>query len=426
MGDLRNQAKKYKEEGKYQNAIEIYEKIWTKENTDKWAGWEYAYCLKKVKEITKAIMVCKYTYKLDNNFVLNNDLMAWCVYEKYFQEKKETLAHHEIIKLDKIAKAAIGLIEQKQGSAYEHIVFAIIHIYKNKGDRISFEKIVDWLGRLKIDLLSDEAVKYIDKKGNDSEWQSRKEEYFSYYSKALIVLERYNECIECCELAEKKLKTYHYDNDIWIKARLYYSQGMLEEYNKALLGLTELSLKKNHWSIIFKIAQLYDKKGEGEQALLYVFKALLSRDPDRMKVKVVYFAAEILEKMEDYDLAKLHYIYFKKIREDNEWEVPLELDKKIEECKGTCETSQITSKYMRNIWIKRIKGNSQVYKGVVSKIMKNGKNGFILYNKNSIFFRLVEVVGRVKERDNVTFIIEDSFDKLKNKRTKEAKYIEIV
>lgn len=427
MGDLRDQAKKLKEAKKFSEAVQIYEQVWSKENKDKWIGWEYAYCLKQANEITKAIAICKHTYLLDKNLKINNDLMGWCVYEKYFKNKKESYSAHEIEQLESVGQAIINIIEQSPKSAYDHIIFSIINIYKKKGDKKSYGKILEWLNRLDVDLLSTDTFSYVDYKGNNSELQSRKEEYYSLRSKCLITIEEYEECIRCCEDAIEQLENFHYDNDVWIVARKYYAYGMLGEFDKAISGMKNLAIKKNHWSLLFNIAQIYNRAGQSDKAMLYSYKALLSRDPDKMKIKVIYFVAQKLHKLGETDLASLHYFYYMKIREENDWGTSVQVDNYIKNNPPT--EINVSPGSMKKIWINKVKANSKIYTGRISKIMPSKKTGFINFDNNkSVFFRVSEIQGRCKvvENLNVSFILEDSYDSKKDKITQEAKYIEIL
>ena len=426
MEELRKQAKELKDTRKFKEAIQLYEKIWSKENQDKWLGWEYAYCLKNDGDITKAISVCKETHKLDSKFVMNNDLMAWSVYEQYFKIKKDVYTEQEMNQLEIVGQSIIRLIEQKQKSAYEYIVFAMINIYKKKGDKNSYTKIIEWLDRLDSEQLTNEIVSYTDKRGNDAELQSRKEEYYSLRSKSLAELERYQECIECCDNAEKNIEKYHYNNDIWLQARKYYSYGVLGEYEISVSGLKELANKKNHWSLLFKISQIYDRSNQSEEALRYAYKALLSNDPDKMKIKVIYFVAQKLQEMGDVELSNMHYIYYKKVREENEWSISPRIETYISMLSDTKKDFSFMK--MKRIWLEKVKDGLEVHSGVISKIMKNGKNGFISCKRGSYFFKVNEAFGgrKVKENAEVTFLIEDSFDFSKGKKTEEARYVEVI
>lgn len=426
MRELRNRARQLKADREFQEAVEIYEKMWSRENTDKWLGWEYAYCLKQIHELTKAIAVCKHTFVLDKGFNVNNDLMAWCVYEKYFRDKKDIYSAHEVENLERTALAIISLIKQNSKSAYERIVFSLINIYKKKGDKKSYIKILEWLDRLNVDLLSTDILVYVDKNGKDSELQSRQEEYYSLRTKSLLALERYKECIAFSEEAEKTIEKFHYGNEIWIQARRYYSYGMLGDYEKAIEGMKELVNKKNHWSLLFKISIIYDHAGETDMAMRYSYKALLCKDPDKMKVKVIYFVAQKLHESGEIELADLHYCYYKQIREANNWGISTQVEAYISNI--PVPEKKFSVDRLRRIWLSKVKSGSKLYYGKVSKIMPNKKNGFISFDNKSIFFRVNEAFGRnkVKENVKVSFIIEKSFDNKKNRDTQEAKYVEVL
>lgn len=206
MEELRKRAKELKDDKQFKQAVELYAEIWSNDNKDKWLGWEYAYCLKQLGEITKTIEVCKETYKLDSKFTMNNDLMAWSVYEKYFKTKKDVYTDQELEDLELIGQSIIELIDHKEKSAYEYIVFAMANSYKKKGDKNSYTKIINWLDKLDSTKLSDEVVSYVDKRGKDTELPSRREEYYSLRSKSLIELERYKDCIKCCDDAKKDIE----------------------------------------------------------------------------------------------------------------------------------------------------------------------------------------------------------------------------
>jgi len=426
MDDLHARARQLKNTKEFSEAINIYEKIWFKKNNNKWLGWEYAYCLKQINEITKAIAVCKATFLIDKKFNMNNDLMAWCVYEKYFKEKKEEYSAHEIENLELVGESIISLIDQSEKTAYEPIIFSLIAIYKKKGDKKSHTKIIEWLDKLDVNSLNNKNISFKDSRGNDMELQSRKEEYYSLRSKSLLILECYEECISCCEEAEELIDKFHYDNDIWIEARKCYAYGMLGEYDKAIFGMKKLIVKKNHWSLLFNIAQIYDILGEAETSLLYCYKAFLTKDPDKMKVKVIYFVAQKLMDLGEHELANMHYLYCKQIREENNWTISEQLETVVKNISDS--DISISPFEMIRIWLNEVKSKSEVYYGKVSRILPNKRNGFISYGKKSVFFKVNETFGkgRVKENTNVSFIIEDSYDIAKKRETKEAKYVEIV
>ena len=239
-------------------------------------------------------------------------------------------------------------------------------------------------------------------------------------------LNKYRECIDCCVSAESEIEIYHYNNDIWIKKRRFSSLGRLGEYETAISGLKDLLLHKEHWTLFFEIAELYEVSDKRNLAIHYAYKALLTRDPDKMKINVIYFIAEKLAGSNECEISNKHYAYYRKIKEENDWSIPLEVQSYISTLDDCYE--EISHKEMQKIWLKAIKDREKTHNGKVSKIMNNKRNGFIQFGKNSVFFKTYNVFGRksVNEKDNVTFIIEDSYDFSKKKNTKEAKYIEVI
>lgn len=428
MDEMHKHGHELRKDGNFEEAVNVFIEIWSEDNTDKWIGWEYAYCLAKMKNINAAIKICKHTYKIDDKFEMNNDLMAWCVYEKYFKnEKKKQHTQHELDKLDEIATVLTGIIKQKKGSAYEPIVFSIVEFYRKRNDSDSNKMILKWLACLDPELLSNEPAAYENDKakGNVLELSSRKETYYSVKTKSLLALDKYSECIECCNVSKEQIQIYHYNNDIWIESRRLISKGKLGHCKEAIEGLKELSLRVEHWSLLFEIAKLYKSGNMPKEAILYSYKALLSKGKENMKVNVVLFVAERWDELNNSYQANRHYAYYRKIREENGWNTSHTIHQRLE---GMKLEKDIHYNVMQQEWVSWIKGKNQILEGVVSKIMPNGKNGFIKSNGNSFFFKLDSVIGKKKVRkgSKVAYILEDSYDPSKKRYGKEARYIEII
>ena len=83
----RNQAKKLFDKKEYEEALPVYEKIYSPE-CEKWIAWEYARLLKQLSRLDDALEISKALYLREKTFVYNNNLLSWLLYEKYFKEKK--------------------------------------------------------------------------------------------------------------------------------------------------------------------------------------------------------------------------------------------------------------------------------------------------------------------------------------------------
>ncbi|MCP1111562.1 tetratricopeptide (TPR) repeat protein [Lachnospiraceae bacterium PM6-15] len=428
MDSLRKQAQEARKNRRFQQAVGIYRQIWNEKNSDKWLGWEYAQSLKMIGDIETALSVCKTTYRLDKNFCYNNDLMSWCVYERYFKEDKKIKSDYEMQQLERVAKSIIALIAQKPENAYENIVFAMVNLYKKTANNESRNKALEWLEKLDVDKLPTNSKTYQSENVRSGviELASRKEEYYATKSKLLVKLRMYEECINCCEAARKEIHTFHYDNDIWIEARRFYSIGMKRNQDEGIAGLMKLLLKHEHWAFMFYIAELLESKERLEEALLYCYRALLVKEPDYMKVNVISFTANLLERLGEKELAKKHLLYARIIRMEKGWSV---LSIVEEHLFNNEENLTAIKRYdMEKIWLQGLKEKEDVYYGKVFKILNKGKSGFIKMKSETIYYKGKNVYGskQINEGTYVCFIVDKSFDFKKQTEGKEAKYIEIV
>lgn len=426
MVDKRENAKELRKLKKYEDAIKIYATLWNEENKDKWLGWEYGYCLKYNNNLSEAIKVCKNTYKIDKNFKANNNLLSWCIFEMYFGSRKQDSSTIDIKKIEIIAESITKIIGQSKGNPYEKIVFNMAERYKKKGDRSSYEKMLFWLEKLNVGELDQKTYLFTDNSGREIECHSRLEEYYSLMSKGLLELEKYQQCIECCDEALSKINKFHFDNNIWIEARKYFSIGMLGEFDDAILKLKNLILRKNHFSLLYKISILYKIQGNVKLEEEYLLYSLLGKEKDTMKINIIYQEAKVLENLGELYHAGIHYYYCFKLRRDNDWKISESLQFDLSRCPISSDTEAlINSNFMKEIWLKRYIKFSKSYYGIINKIMPSGRTGFIKYGNNSIFFRMSEVMykSKIKINDEVEFCITESLDKVKNQISKEAIFI---
>lgn len=429
--DLRKKAKTYREKKDYSNALPIYKDLWEirVDSWNKWLGWEYADTLKKLNQIDEAIAICREVYLYNKDFKYNNDLLCWCLYEKYFKSYIEN-NNNSFNKLIEIAEFITMITEQKgKSSAYESTVFKVIDILKSQSN-ISYSKILYWIDKLDYNLLSDDVIVYTLPNNNSKEGASRKEDFFSIKTKAFEKLHKYLDCIECCNIAFEVITQFHFDNDIWLELRKYYCVCMNSEgsdFENAINKLIQLANRKRHWVIYFKAFQCYCEKGKYKNAIVYGSKALLSNEPMDRKVKLLLDYGLALENIGDTSNAKYHFELVYHIRKQNSWSIHQML---LEKCfqYNIVDNEYKDKSFFEKFWIKNSQSNKKTIKGVVLSIMPHGKSGFIkVESGESYFFKKNSVISGLKQlrvKSNVTFCLVDSFDVKKQQKTKEA--IEII
>lgn len=424
MNHNREIAKQLCSQGKLNESIEIYKSIYEKsKKIDCWLSWEYAYVLKKAEKIDDAIEVCKQYYRVNKNFKYINDLLSWCLFEKYFKNI-EPIDDKKRQKCIKIGEFVTKITQQNDKLPYELIVWKIIKLYKSD---INFnaKKINYWLNKLDSSKLSKEPYILVDKFNKKVENASKKEEWYSLKSKALIKLKEYIECIKICNLAMKDIKKFHYNNDIWIKTRKAKCIFILGNPECSIKTLEEILKEKEHWSIYKTLFEFEIKLNRTDKALTYAYIAALTKDPPKVKINLYHEIGHTLEKMGKKEIALKHYLFSKEIRENNNWIIPDLLTFDINRLINEVYIDEIDL-YMqlKKFWIDEKRKLITQYEGVISNLLPNGKCGFIECNDGqSYYFKVSSIIENdslLTINKKVTFSIRDSYDRKKRINTKEA------
>ncbi len=423
MEDLRKKAKEFRNNKKYDLSIDLYQQIF-KPNSDKWIAWEYADSLKRTLQIDEAIIISKNTYLNDPNFKFNNDLLAWLLFEKYFKNIKEKYTLYETQHLYEICQFIIKIVPQTDTSP---LTKTIIKTSKILIRQRLYEQVISIIDFIDLDLLSDEPKIYEDSNKKQKQYQSEKEAIYIYKSKALLRLNKLEECISCCNDALNFVNTFHHDNDIWLQVRIAKCFSKLGNIDDSFSRLHELSIKHNHWYIYYEIAKIYLLKEDFTTALHYMYRAAVSLDPPKVKVTLYFDIANILEKIGDTYNSNLHAQFVVNTRLEEDWNIPDKLRKLVNKIDGPEINGPIKLHYLNNFWISKIHEFTGTHNGVVSKIHPNGKFGFVQSDKGSYFFKTSSFFEKrkVSTGDRIRFCIIDSYDRAKDRFTKEAAYITI-
>lgn len=427
MENNRAYAKKLRTENMYAEALPLYKLLWegcSGDNVDCWLGWEYADTLKRNGKIDDAISVCKKVYQFDKEFKYNTHLLAWCLYERYIKNIDADNPPKDLKKIIQIADFITTTSRQEKGTPYEITVWAILKLLKNN-NMFNAIKVDYWLVKLEVSLLSDIPYSYTDNTGKQRELASKKEEWYTTKCKVLLEMKKYKDCVDLCEEALQSIKKFHYDNNIWLCVKKAYCIGMLGDIKQSIDLLISLLTEKDHWSIHEMIFNFYVLDNNCPEGLKHAYTAALTKDPPKMKVKLFYNVGKILESLKNKNYALKHYKFCKKIREENKWNVPVELDAAIENISADVQQSDDNNLYkdLRNFWINEKLRLTPRAEGTVVNILPTGNAGFIKSGNASYYFRVQSVIGdkhKLKRDIKVSFTLIDSFDRRKNIPTKEA------
>lgn len=420
----RSEAKELKSQKNWQDAVILYEKIYSSD-CDRWIAWEYADCLKKLSRLDESIEVSKALLQRERSFLHNNNFLSWLLYEKYFKKIKEKYTYQDLNQLYNITLSVSTFTSQDNKSAYEKIIFQMLKIIKNHGNNPT-EKMLSLLEKLDVDKLSEEAGKY-ERNGREQEYQSKKEMYYSLKTKALFDCEKYEDCIVCCDEALSRFTQFHHDNKTWLIARKAVCLAETGDTDTAISDLKEAVVHRNHWSLFEKIAKIYLIKNDNNMALLYYCRAAITSDSPKMKVSLYFDMAKLLLSMDDTKSAWKHLCFAKSVREKEGWNIPNEMERLYNEISSHNYDSDIKSHQLKDFWLNTIYKSLGQRIGIVSKMNGGGKSGFIESEKRSYFFKTSAIMGKpyINAKDRVSFCIVDSYDAKKKQKSTECGYIKI-
>lgn len=419
---IRKQAKEQKEQKNWQNATDLYEKIYSPQ-CDRWLAWEYSDCLKKLSRLDEAISVSKELHQRDKQFFYNNNFLSWLLYEKYFKHQKDEYSNQELHHLYEIAISITTFTVQDGKSAYESIIIQMLNLLKKHGSNQA-PKILTLLEKLDVQRLSEEAGKY-EQNGREKEYQSKKEMFYAVKSKTLLASKRYDDCISCCDEALACLERFHHDNKTWIIARKAVSMAEMGNQDEGISELKKAVIHKNHWSLFDKIAEIYLMKQDSQSALLYFSMAAITNDPPKMKVTLFMDMANLLISMGDQENAWKHLCFSKAIREKEQWNIPSQMQQLYQQLSGHQFDETVQLYQLKEYWLNLIYRVLGKHSGVISKVNTGGKTGFISSEGKNYYFKATSFAEkpRFKERDMVVFCLIESFDIKRQQSSLECGYI---
>ncbi len=421
MYNLREEAKAYRKNMEYHKAAEIYKNIIKDceiENLDKWLGWEYADTLKRIGYLDDAIEVCKCIYKKDENFKFIKDLLAWCLYEKYFKNNNSI----NITELENIATFITKIVDgDNDKTPYNKVVLRMINKFKKP---FVYDKIIQWLEKVDLSYLSSEPYRVSTKENREVELASNLEEWYYLYCKALYYKKDYKKCLIYKEKAFKDINKFHNSYDIWLNRLEYLCYKNLGELNKAIEGIEVLLNKRELWVCYYDLADVYMLLNENNKAILYLSKALLSNGEDKSKIKAYELMGRVLKNIGRYKEAEMHLLYGKEIRVKENWKIPDNLKEDLKEIDKSYKDKIISLNLkddLIDIWRKELLNDNRQY-GEIITVGPNNRYGFIKGENENYYFRKNSIIDRrfIKQGMKVSYKLKKGFDVKKNKESVEA------
>jgi len=374
---LRDQATALRKERKYKDARVIFQQLWEEKN-DKWDGWGLALCCNQVKDYETAHEIAQSVLEIDPDF-------------KYIKQQ--------------LTRAVLQKIKD----------------YDSKG---MWDEILHICDDLEVDELSTDDNSY-SINGKNITIPADRNTWYQKKTKALEKLRRWDECLELTNSA-----LGDFPNDFWLKRRKAICTGKTGDIDKAIEDLKIISIEKTDWFIFRDIAVLYAENHDYEKSLEYIIEACLVSvnlpDPG-YRWELYYDAAVYLEKKGEKDIAIKHLEMAFSVREKEGWKIPQSLFELADDLNTELiynPDQKAILNELKKYWNEEKFSNQEILTGTIKTILPNGKAGFISSTDGKdYYFRLMNYNGdrkNLKVGIKVKFNIQDSFDKVKKKQSKQA------
>ena len=344
--------------------------------------------------------------------------MCWCVYDLFI--KDYVYAEDTFVTFLKYANFIILNTNQKPNEThfynpYVLTIVKVVKIYKNKPST-NYKEMISWLKRLNPNILSEDEF-VIEDEINDKEYEqaSLKEFYYQYITRAYEKNEEYDNCIYECEQALKIIKNFHYGNEVWFKARLYFSKCKIDlDDDKSFEEYKTIAEKEKHWFMYHKLSELYLQKSFPDYSLLYACKSFNCRFDEKGMINLILDIGNLwLNHKNNRENARKFYQACAYYRDFYEWSIPEDLAFAVDSMEIDIKVKPIV-KELKKITEKYVDDNETKtwYYGKILNIV-NDRAGFIVQDneKDNIYFKKNDLYDKSTFRTGVKVKYQKDEDK---------------
>lgn len=381
--ELANKAREFKTSNP-QEGYQLCLKIWN-EHKEEFNNYDATLTIglaRKVEDTDfKMIYDILQTFPEDA-IVLGNG--GWYLFDKFIKNKQPNDISNNLVQIE----GFLNIVKQKNLSEEDSYpcpftisIFKVVDALAN--NMFNASRILDFLKRLNPEYLSKTPEAYEHSTRGTIEKMSPFEKYYSYKTKALLKLERYDECKEACDIALQNIDKYHYDNQIWFPMRKALSLehlGAEEESEAMFKELIESREGSSKWFLFRDLAELYFDQDNFKKAWKFSIDSALLGNDAKFLIKLYHLQARILFKLGRPDDGKIFAEMIASILKENEWRVQQSYLKlfnyyqiDVSQALAVKPQQKLLNKFLS---ADKYKDRIEI-KGTITTIHNNGKSGFI-------------------------------------------------
>jgi tetratricopeptide (TPR) repeat protein len=351
---------KLNKEKKYSNTLEVFKEKKGDFSDEEIANNEFlvATIVTALRHTNNSDYAFKFLehYKITISETTNEKILnayGWLLYSKYNEEnaQKSLLYKDNLSKMDNKLQESkdivllvqsetllrildfIPIIKEVDGEFSYSVLSKLFEaVLKTESKRVktNWQFILDFcemvpLEKLSTDCRSFDVEKDYNSENRTVELASDQERWFSYQTKALMELGKYQECCDVSNLALKTLKKFHNSNDIWFSRRIALSKRNLGNTKEAIKELQQILRKKSEWFIQKELSELYKDEGNIESAFKLAIDAINNTGTLEFKIDLLVLLGDLLKAKGQEDLSFKHYSLSRLIRAKGEWQIPVKL-----------------------------------------------------------------------------------------------------
>lgn len=417
-------AHKLRQEGKYQEAIVLYEKDWA-ENKNEFSGAGLINCLRKLKEYDEALKVAIELMPIvekKSDFNWGRIEIIWALIQGKLNNVPEDAP------LDTVLEIAGQIMNYKpEDVSRKVVVFQVIKAAKAAG---KWDVVNDWADKLDPEKLDIKPIE--NSKGRDG-W-SDQVRWYNYKCTALVKQGKSDEVFSIIEDAINRFPKQR-KFLLRLKALANHNIGELERAEEIYKDICNVS--RPDWWIKHEYANVLNDKGDLEGALKLMCQAALSNNKLDVMVTMLKEIGLLLKEISENDFARVHLTLASLVRHERGWSIPEIVTDSLKELNAIIgdenapQTIREAMSFCRPVWEKyagdiqtKHKDKRKPKMGMVGKIsIGKPENPFCFIadeNKESYFCYKSNLPEGAHNGMMVCFKAIPSFDNKKNKESWKA------